>query len=311
MADLSPLRLPAGYRSRAATTADAPAIHRLVSACERELHGRAVTGADAIAADLASPGVDPASDTVLVDGPRGEPAAWGRLERGRRFRADVHPGHRGRGLGTALLAWAETRARQAGSDRIAQTVPDDDRAAVALLRAGGYLPFVTEWLLEIELPTEPPALRPPAGITVRPFRPGDEQAAYRLTEDAFGAWQRRRLSYEEWAGHCVARETFDPAASPVAFAGDQMVGVVLSLDLPGLDEGYVERVAVRHDHRDRGIARVLLREAFRACHRRGKRTCTLWTHSETGALPLYQRLGMTVRRSSTVYGRALTVVRPA
>jgi hypothetical protein len=28
---------------------------------------------------------------------------------------------------------------------------------------------------------------------------------------------------------------------------------------------------------------------------------TLWTHSGTGALAMYERLGMTVRRSTTVY----------
>jgi mycothiol synthase len=33
--------------------------------------------------------------------------------------------------------------------------------------------------------------------------------------------------------------------------------------------------------------------------------CTLWTHSDTGALSLYQRVAMTVRRSATVYGKTL------
>ena len=140
---------------------------------------------------------------------------------------------------------------------------------------------------------------------VRAFRPGDEQAAYQVTEDAFDEWQQRRPSYAEWAGRTVGRPTFAPEASPVAFAGDEMVGVVLSLDVPGSQEGYVERVAVRRDQRGRGIARVLLREAFCAFHRRGMRGCTLWTHSDTGALSLYERIGMSVRRSSTVYSRTL------
>jgi mycothiol synthase len=74
---------------------------------------------------------------------------------------------------------------------------------------------------------------------------------------------------------------------------------------PGPGEGYVERVAVRRDARNRGIARLLLRHAFRSFYRQGRRACTLWTHSETGALSLYERVGMTVRRSSTVYGKRL------
>ena len=92
----------------------------------------------------------------------------------------------------------------------------------------------------------------------------------------------------------------------MAFAGPDLVGAVLSLDVPGSGEGYVERVAVRQDHRHRGIARLLLQSSFRAFHRQGHRTCTLWTHSKSGALPLYEGLGMTVRQSSTVYGKVLT-----
>ncbi|MGW3210315.1 GNAT family N-acetyltransferase [Streptomyces sp. NPDC001135] len=304
MAGLVPTGLPGGYRCRPAAVADAGAIHRLVAACESELDGRAVTGADRITAELTLAGVRPESDALLVYDGAGGPAGFGWV-RGRRARVQVHPAHQGRGLGAALLAWAEYRAREQGGDRLAQTVSDTDHAAVALLRAFGYSRLVTEWLLEIALPHEPEVPDPPAGITVRPFRHGDEQAAYQLTEDAFDEWQPRRKSYPEWARRTVERATFLPEASPVALAGDRMVGVVLSLDVPGRDEGYVERVAVRRDHRDRGIARTLLREAFRTFHHRGRPACTLWTHSGTGALSLYERLGMTVRRSSTVYCKAL------
>ncbi|MEV7499754.1 GNAT family N-acetyltransferase [Streptomyces sp. NPDC093018] len=315
MADPSAGAWPAGYRVRPATTADTDAVHRLVGAGERALHGLAATDADRIAADLGMAGAAAACDTVLVTGPAGDPAAWGWV-RGRRATVHVHPEHRGRGLGTALLAWSEARARELGGDRLSQTVSDSDLAAAALLRSGGYVRVVTEWLLEMPLPGEPEVPEPPAGITVRAFRAGDEESAYRLTEDAFDEWQQRRKPYAEWARLTVGRATFAPSASPLAFEGDRLVGAVLSLDAGGLDggegyvdggEGYVERVAVRRDQRNRGIARLLLREAFRAFYLQGRRSCVLWTHSDTGALALYERIGMTVRRSSTVYGKALTV----
>ncbi|MER7706694.1 GNAT family N-acetyltransferase [Kitasatospora sp. NPDC097605] len=305
MADLSSSSFPASYQRRAATVGDARAVYALVSACERELLGRPDTEPDRIAADLTLPGLDPAVDTLLVHDAAGCLAGWAWVHGGRRSAVDVHPGHRGRGLGGALLDWAEARARQAGGERLSQTVWDSDRAAVELVRSRGYEPFVTQWQLEIEMPAEPVVPGPPPGITVRCFQPGDEQAAYQLTEDAFDEWQKRRKPYEEWARHTVERDTFAPALSSVAFAGDLMVGAVLSLNVPDTGEGYVERVAVRKDHRNRGIARLLLRTSFRAFYRQGRRTCTLWTHSETGALSLYQRVGMTVRRSSAVYGKAL------
>ncbi len=303
MSDLPAPPLPAGYRSRSATAADVRAIHRLVVACERDLYGRVEADPDSVAAELARPGLDPAADTLLVHGPAGELVARAWVHR--RSEVDVHPGHRGRGLGGALLAWVEARARRAGGDRLSQTVADSDHAAVALMRSRGYGRLATAWLLEMALPVEPEVPEPPAGVTVRRFRSGDERAVHRLTEDAFDEWQQRRKSYEEWARLTVERAGFAPAASPVAFADGQLVGTVLSVDTPDVDHGYVALVAVRRDQRNRGIARLLLRHAFRDFYRQGRRSCELWTHSETGALPLYQRVGMTVRHSSTVYSKAL------
>ncbi len=296
--------LPPGYRSRSASVHDVPAIHALVMACEEEVYGRERTDAGVVAADLARPGLVLESDTVLVHDRAGRLAARAWVDR--RSEIDVHPQHRGQGLGVALLDWAQTRARQAGSDGIVQTVPDADLGAVALLRSRGYEPLVRSWLLEFAMPEEPAVPEPPpTGVTVRPFRAGDGPAAHVLVQDAFDEWQERRQAYEEWATHTVERPAFAPRLSALAFVGDQLVGAALALDVPGTDEGYLEQVAVRRDHRGRGIARLLLRHTFRAFHRAGRRSCTLWTHSDTGALDLYLRVGMTVRHSSTVFRKEL------
>ncbi|GIG61585.1 hypothetical protein Lfu02_59570 [Longispora fulva] len=295
--------LPTGYRTRPSTTTDMPAIRDLVATCERALLGHAETDLDAVAADFARPGLDPATDTLLVYDPADTLVARAWVDR--RSEVDVHPEHRGLGLGGALLDWTVARTRAAGGHRLVQTVPDADAAAVALVRSRGFAPLATSWLLEIALPAEPEAPEPPAGVTVRPFRAGDERAVHELLEDAFDEWQERRRSYEEWAKLTVERATFAPGLSPVAFAGGEMIGVALSLDVPGSADGYIERLAVRRDHRNRGMARLLLRHAFRDVYRSGRRTCTLWTHSDTGALPLYERVGMSVRRSSTVHSLPL------
>ena len=150
----------------------------------------------------------------------------------------------------------------------------------------------------------PAGSRTGTGASTSPRAGAGRKPLGRLPRDE---WQQRRKPYAEWARLTVGRTTFAPWASPLAFEGDRLVGAVLSLDTgdPDGGEGYVERVAVRRDHRDRGIARLLLREAFRAFYLQGRRSCVLWTHSDTGALALYERIGMTVRRSSTVYGKPL------
>ncbi|MFE9427941.1 GNAT family N-acetyltransferase [Kitasatospora sp. NPDC006697] len=261
------------------------------------------TDIGAIAAEFARPQLNPELDTCLIHDQAGGLAARAWVDR--RSAVDVHPRDRGRGLGSALLAWAEARAREAGSARIVQTVADGDTDAVALLRSRGFEPMVTEWLLEFRMPEEPAVPEPPTGITVRAFRPGDEHEAHQLIEDAFDEWQQRRKSYREWARHTVERPAFAPAMSALAFADGQLVGAAISLDHPDTDEGYIEQVAVRPDHRNRGIARLLLHTVFHAFHQRGRRACTLGTHSETGALDLYLRVGMTVRHSSTVFRKDL------
>lgn len=296
--------LPPGYHSRPAGAHDIPAIRALVTACEREVYGRVQSdAAGAVAADLARPGLVPESDTVLVLDRDGRLAARAWVDR--RSEVDVHPEHRGRGLGAALLDWAQARARQAGVDGLVQTVPDADSRAVALLRSRGYKPLVTAWLLEFAMPVEPSVPEPPTGVAVRPFHAGDGPAAHVLVQDAFDEWQERRQAYEEWATHTIERVAFAPAQSALAFVDGQLVGAALALDVSGTGEGYIEQVAVRRDHRSRGIARLLLRHTFRAFHQTGRRSCTLWTHSDTGALDLYLRVGMTVRHSSTVFRKDL------
>ncbi|WP_246486283.1 GNAT family N-acetyltransferase [Kribbella qitaiheensis] len=292
--------LPAGYSSRAATDADVEAIHELVAGTECELHGEAETAADGIKAVLSRPGFDPAVDTVVVHGPTGL-AAWAWLNRGKRAQIDVATDQRGLGLGTALLDWAEARAAEVGTDWFGQMVDDKDLAGTELVRARGFEVLAVNWQLQLPMDEEPVVPALPEGITVRPFAPGDAAAAHLLIEDAFDEWQSRRKSYEEWAAMMIDRSSFAPELSPMAFAGAELIGAALCLDLPDSDEGYIEQLAVRADHRGKGLARTLLAVARQAFYRQGKRNLTLWTHSDTGALAMYERLGMTVHRSTTIH----------
>lgn len=286
--------------TRAATSADADAIYGLIAGAEIGWHGQAEVVPDQVAADLRRPELDLARDTLLVHAPNGDLAGWAWLHLGKRAQIDVHPSYRGNGIGTLLLDWAENRAREVGSDWFAQAVDDADRAGRDLVWARGADVLATNWLLE--RPITAPEPRPlPIGIRLGSYDPARSHEVYELIEDAFSAFQKRRKSYEEWAPLTIDRDTFLADASTLAYADDEVVGAVLALDLVGSDEGYVEQVAVRADQRHKGIARAMLDQTCAGFHRLGLRGLILWTHSGTGALAMYEHLGLRVRRSTTVY----------
>ena len=63
------------------------------------------------------------------------------------------------------------------------------------------------------------------------------------------------------------------------------------------DFGYVDQVAVRADQRGRGLARSLLADAFERAREKGLTRSELSTDSRTGALPLYEHVGMVVTKT--------------
>ena len=69
------------------------------------------------------------------------------------------------------------------------------------------------------------------------------------------------------------------------------------------DEGYVNKLATRRDQRGRGIAQAMLVEAFTVAREHGATGSALDTDSRTGALGLYEKVGMVV--ASTWVNRAI------
>ncbi|MFI5707733.1 GNAT family N-acetyltransferase [Kribbella sp. NPDC051620] len=289
----TPPVMPAGFDCRPATTDDAEAIARLT--------GIAV---DEVEASLERPGLDASVDSLVVLDPARSVAAWAWV-RGRRSQVDVGDKYRGLGLGSGLVEWVERRAIESGTDRVAQTVDDEDHAGTALLRARGYEVIATNWKLTKPVDEEPAPPELPAGITIRPFSGEAAQAAYQVIQDAFDDWQPRRWGFDEWARMTIERTTFAAELSSVAFAGDELVGAAICLALPDSAAGYVEHVAVRADQRGKGIARALIAQASLDFYRQGRPDLVLWTHSGTGALAMYERLGMAVQHSTTVFSRKL------
>lgn len=296
------LGLGGGLTARPGTPEDAEAIFDLIAACELADDGVVEADVDDVVAGFERAGFDPDLDLLLVlDGDR--PVAWGELYR-RRAEADVRPSHRGRGIGSALLGWLERRARELGEADLGQTATDANAGARDLFLANGYEPTFTSWILRIPLEEPPDPPEPIDGVSIRTYRDSDASAVHEMVDAAFSEWPGREPeAFEVWAPQVFAHTAFAPDLSPLAFEGGELVGAAISYDFPEASEGWVQQLATRATHRHRGIARALLRTAFGAFHERGRRVAGLSTDSRTGALGLYEKVGMQV--TSTWVNRAV------
>ena len=293
---------PPGLSARSAREEDIPAIVGLIAACEQDADG--VAEVDEADVSFERHGFDPALDTVLVFD-RDALVGWAELYL-IRAEADVHASHRDRGLGTWLLRWSEDRARALGRAEIGQTKTDANTGARDLLLVNGYQPDWVSWLIRIPLERAPGQAAAPQGISIRPYREADARDVHRVIDAAFSEWRGRGPEpYEVWASTVPAHDAFRPELSPLAFDGQELVGVVISYDYPDAGEGWISQLATKQTHRRRGIAQALLRTAFGWFHEQGRTVAGVSTDSRTGALGLYEKVGMRVVRRYTRYLKRL------
>jgi len=104
----------------------------------------------------------------------------------------VHPEFRGHGIGTALIDWAEDRARvtldraPAGTRVVLEVSTSSfHQPSIDLLSERGFRAVRHRASLLRELAGDLPAPIWPAGITVRTMQPGEELALYRAKNEAF------------------------------------------------------------------------------------------------------------------------------
>lgn len=301
-------RFPEGLSTTGATMDDVAEVTELLRASETFDHGEAdVTFAD-VSGDWSRPQFDPASDVLLVRD-NGDLVAYAEVP-GWRAEATVHPSARGRGIGTALLAWTEHRAMTRPSDdaerRVGQTVRDSNTDATSLFVRQGYEVRHTSWVLRLPDDVTIDDVPLPKGMSIRPYRQGiEDEAVYQVIEDAFNEWPTRQpTTYESWRASAVERLDFDPNLLLVAVDDGAIVGAAFCIPYP--EEGWVQQLAVAADHRGRGLAKALLRRSFEEMRKNGSPAVGVSTDSRTGALGLYTAVGMEVHATYHHYSKLLT-----
>ena len=205
-----------------------------------------------------------------------------------------------------LIERSEARIRELGLQRAQVDALARDVRLRALYEACGYRFARTFHLMSVELLHAPREPRAPEGIVLDAFRESDARAVFDTFAEAFAdEWGFSSSPYEEWYERRVANA--DTRFYFVARAGSEIVGA-----LRGQTEwrggGFVGMLGVRRAWRGRGIGEALLRHAFKAWYDSGEQRVLLAVDSEnrSGAMRLYERVGMRVELENVIYEKELT-----
>jgi mycothiol synthase len=226
----------------------------------------------------------------------------------------VHPAHRGRGIGAALLGRIEARATEMAAGvpgvRFRHAVNAGDEAAAAMLRARGLRLVRHFWHMGVELPAEVDAGAAPAGIAITPLgSPAELREVHAVLDEAFADhWDHHHEPFERWAEDLTGGPDYDPSLWRLARDDDEGGRLVGALTASVLDEsGWVTLLGVRTEARGRGVAVALLRDAFAGFAGRGTRSILLVVDAAnpTGATRLYERAGMRVVKRFDLWERGL------
>lgn len=283
--------LPKGLTTRPLRRTESGALFDLIAAQERYDTGSVEIEEADLISDWALPGYDlEASSIGVYDGER--LIAYAEHMRGDRVDAAVHPDHRGRGIGTWLAAWLRGLAASRGATVIGMPVPegsDGDR----LLAGLGYRVRWTSWMLALPEGKEIEHRELPDGYAVGEARPEDYVALHDVLEDAFLEWsERERETFEAFTAMVLQRPGFEPWNARVVTDPSGGVAAVAIVHLTETGTAYIDRLGTRKDQRNQGLAQALLVDSFAAGREHGAKVSELGTDSRTGALGLYEKVGM-------------------
>lgn len=232
----------------------------------------------------------------------------------------LEPELRGRGIGSAMLRWAEARiAEIAASHEV--SVPrwfgtenwDADVRAARLLERNGYAPVRTFFdMIRPDLEGIPEA-EIPVGFDIRPVGRDDLRSVWEADAKAFrdhwGGVDESEEAYLRFAGD----PRIDPSLFVVAFAGDEIAGAVLNVidddenELFDRRRGLLDSVFVRRPYRRRGLARALILASLGVLRDRGMTSAWLGVDAENAnaALDLYRSCGFETGLSTTAWRKPL------
>lgn len=303
---------------RAPTEDDADAIADALNALSRSLYGTDdSTGAD-VRSWFSSPDLDPAADACVAALADGSIAVYADLGGGYgdppRLWLDLRVRPSYEEVGPPLFALMERRARErSGAGALLRAIAAErDTATARMLEDAGMRVVRSSFRMTIELgDAELPQPEWPDGIAVRTFDPAEgDEPVFEAHQDGFADhWEFHPTPLAEWRHWTVGHPDHDPSLWFLAEDGDEIVALCLCRrqEIGQPDMGWVNILTVRQRWRRRGIARALLLHAFATFRERGKLQVGLGVDAEntTGAVDLYEGVGMRVARRHDTYEKVL------
>lgn len=228
---------------------------------------------------------------------------------------------RRRGLGGALLRRNEGLQRETASEHpgvepkwLESFSAETNAGNLALLTGAGYGPVRFSYDMVRPTLDEVPDAPTPDGIEIRSVEREHYRRIWEASNEAFrDEWGQHDESEEAWANFADDPTNADPSLWRVAWDGDEVAGLVITIIPVEANEHYgrarawLGSVAVRRPWRRRGLARSLMAQSLRAARDAGFTSAGLGVDTEnpSGALRLYEALGFGAARRYTTFRKRL------
>ena len=295
-------------RLRAPVPDDAPAVLAVIRSREQADFGMSTSTLGDIRDAWDRRELNVALDAVVIETDDDQIVAYADVDRRGTF-AVVAAAHEGRGIGSRLLCWAQTRERDRHHEQHRQWVAAGNTRARALLHAAGYQFVRSHQRMARPLDQLPAPNTMPGGMRVRPLDVDrDAIAMHALDNASFSPIaDYQPASYTAFCDEHLRVHDLDAEISCVAGNGDTVVAFLLARRWQARSIGYLDLLAVHPDHQRRGIATALLHTAFAGFAAAGLRAAQLAVASDNPrAIRLYERLGMRPSIRFDTYARSIT-----
>jgi mycothiol synthase len=226
----------------------------------------------------------------------------------------VHPAWRRRGLGAALLAQVEARARAEGGRYLDMMVAGEHEAGSRFLEANHFRAVHYGWQMILPDIHSAPGPAWPSGYHTRTFVPGqDERTTVEIENASFqDEWEFSTIELGEIEGF-VRSPSFRADGILYATHQGQAVGECWSwIDEeqrtapPGDKSGGVWCLCVHPQHRRRGLGQALLLAGVQWQRQQGMASATLAVDGANDrAKHLYETVGFITRRTDVWYRKEL------